>query len=497
MNLRKILIDINSPTVQHAQRNIVTLSQVTESALLDQFEAIFTVLLKSKDDENLELYAEVRELAICLQSFNKGSSLEKRYLFSVVQRALTKNAARLSPSNEGFQLYSTGSVDIGAHRLSDLFRFLTAICDEQFQLIAKVFTQDVGIQMMKLLVQRVFNDPAFGIQVYMDSTLHPRTPHAVLSVEDYLRTLANIKRKLDSFYQGLVDACTYFSVIVNQVKHDSLHMRDIVDKQLSIGNGIASSPTDSVVSPRNDLGGSEMSPKNEVNKEGSNPSDNLRTFLQEQLNQVFGSYLSDYFQKEQVNLKFQYSNCLSKALHDANLFDKKTDSNTTVLSALPIFKAEKMKSIQNLAKSVGNHDFLNNVHSKVVEAVQRMSLIAKSDKKLSIRIKDTYLMHLKFMIECLLIPMMTAAETMLLKHASTSASASALPPPEFLSLLGATLTSIDKAKEHFATTFIPHFIEVPNLLLVCHEAGKAAVRELEVSVVMLISVIIFYVYIMC
>jgi hypothetical protein len=225
LNLRKILIDINSPNVQHAQRNIVSLSQFTESALLDKFEAIFTALVKSRDEENVELLAEAQELAICLQSFNKGSSLEKRYLFSVVQRALSKNAARLSPSNEGFQLYSTGSVDIGAHRLSDLFQFLSAICDEQFSLIAKVFTQDIGVRMMKLLVQRVFNDPAFGIQVYMDSTLHPRTPQAVLSVEDYLRTLANIKRKLDSFYQGLVEACTYFSVIVNQVRLGAVSSR--------------------------------------------------------------------------------------------------------------------------------------------------------------------------------------------------------------------------------------------------------------------------------
>jgi hypothetical protein len=109
-----------------------------------------------------------------------------------------------------------------------------------------------------------------------------------------------------------------------------------------------------------------------------------------------------------------------------------------------------------------------------------MALVAKSDKKLPVRVKDTYLMHLKFMIECLLIPMVSAAETMLLKHASTTASASALPPPEFLALLSATLTSVNKAKEHFANTFTPFFTDVPNLLLVCHEAGKAAVKELEV-----------------
>lgn len=57
LNLRKILIDINSPDVQHAQRNIVALSQVAESALLDQFESCITALIKSKDEENLTLLA--------------------------------------------------------------------------------------------------------------------------------------------------------------------------------------------------------------------------------------------------------------------------------------------------------------------------------------------------------------------------------------------------------------------------------------------------------
>jgi hypothetical protein len=51
-----------------------------------------------------------------------------------------------------------------------------------------------------VLIQRIFNDPAFGLQGRVDAVLQPRPPLPPLPLSDYLENLGIVKEKLGALY---------------------------------------------------------------------------------------------------------------------------------------------------------------------------------------------------------------------------------------------------------------------------------------------------------
>ena len=88
--------------------------------------------------------------------------------------------------------------------LSELFVSISTICKEQFVIIRKVFPPDSAIKITRMLVQRIFNDPAFGLQTRVDMILYPKPPYQPLSSVEYLGTYA-------TFLSRLALVCTSFS----------------------------------------------------------------------------------------------------------------------------------------------------------------------------------------------------------------------------------------------------------------------------------------------
>jgi hypothetical protein len=85
-DLRKILVDINAENVLIAQTNVLRVSEAVEGQLLMQFD--HTVQAVTADRTNKDLIKKSRDLAHWLHLFNEGQSMQKRYIFSVVERRL-------------------------------------------------------------------------------------------------------------------------------------------------------------------------------------------------------------------------------------------------------------------------------------------------------------------------------------------------------------------------------------------------------------------------
>lgn len=57
--------------------------------------------------------------------------------------------------------------------LSGLFSMINTVCQEQFSIIRAVFPTHTIAKVTRMLIQRIFNDLAFGIQARVDSILCP------------------------------------------------------------------------------------------------------------------------------------------------------------------------------------------------------------------------------------------------------------------------------------------------------------------------------------
>ena len=135
---------------------------------------------------------------------------------------LATNASRFTQASEGFEAYSRSQYGRhGGHRsgdprasdhLSELFGSISALCIEQFEIIDEVFTVEVGQRLVKKLLLRVFNDPAFGIQAHIEASLFPPAPRPALPLHEYLLKLAEIREKLDAFHLILADYCRKYGL---------------------------------------------------------------------------------------------------------------------------------------------------------------------------------------------------------------------------------------------------------------------------------------------
>ena len=68
--------------------------------------------------------------------------------------------------------------------LSDVFGTVIAVCAEQFDVIRKVFPQQTVGRVTRLLIQRIFNDPAFGIQKRVENVLQPNVLVSYVQAND-------------------------------------------------------------------------------------------------------------------------------------------------------------------------------------------------------------------------------------------------------------------------------------------------------------------------
>ena len=93
--------------------------------------------------------------------------------------------------------------------LSGLFSMINNVCEEQFEIIRKVFPANTVAKVTRQLIQRIFNDPAFGIQARVDSILLPQPPRPALPLADYLDALVTVREKLSALNVMLIEYCSH------------------------------------------------------------------------------------------------------------------------------------------------------------------------------------------------------------------------------------------------------------------------------------------------
>jgi HPt (histidine-containing phosphotransfer) domain-containing protein len=316
-DLRKITVDLTVDELSKAQKVICNIAEVIENELLGQFDNLLEQIMEGNsmniysNDHAYEvtvdeiLVDKARTLTECLHLFNNGNSVQKRYIFSVIQKRIPNNVFSLGSYNQNnnnsntnlpqlANQFATGLVknitnvlnpnspppptnqqdsydnddelssagagsdnesDGGGNdnnpfgkaktgsrhqqqqnnllpfsniinnlpnmgfnsptspnennnlvdNLSNLFNIIDKVCREQFEVIRKIFPTNTIARVTRLLVQRIFGDPAFGIQAKVDNILCPEPPQPPLSLSDYLDALLTVREKLSGLHLLLIE----------------------------------------------------------------------------------------------------------------------------------------------------------------------------------------------------------------------------------------------------------------------------------------------------
>lgn len=362
--------------------------------------------------------------------------------------------------------------------LSGLFQMINTVCIEQFALIRKIFPVNTIPQVTRSLIQRIFSDPAFGIQARVDAILYPPEPSPKLPLADYLDALLTVREKLTALNLLLLE-CAADPVMrgmgsegesVRRAKKAPLVVSGRQSREGTIGGGDGNAEGGTF--------GSKLADDEEMEEQMRSDME-IREFFEEQIAQVLGGYVSDYFDKELLHTRSQYGNLLRRAVDDSPSLGRVSGGT---LMQIPQLRAEKMKTISLLVKTVANRTFLNSIFTVTTDAVLRMESIGRDDRKLYNSLKDLFMLQLNFLSDGLMIPWAKACTNFLLKICSTKAANSSLPPMDLLPAVTSLIYGKNQIKIHFEDTFMRSLTSSPNLVVVCKEARRNTFKMLMNSV---------------
>jgi len=356
-NLRRSLLDISSEHAQNATKNVLRISEIVEQRLLDLFLAKLDILMEDDEYSDPILLKDCRDLVESLHEFSSGSILHKRYIYAVIEKSMLVHVQfdNHEPNHKttGTKLddYYTekekGSIDY----LSELFGSIGKLCNAQFSIIKNIFPKAIVPKITRILIQRIYNDPAFGIQGRVDTILQPKPPSPSLPLSDYLVTLATVREKLSALFLILLELCS----------HPDLQGmgREKAQSSYALGSGI-SAANDQYLHNQNEK---ELNTKSDAE---------VREFLEEQIMHVLSVYLIDYFDREIEYTKTQYSESLRRVFvgTSSNMIYAKDDS-------LPHLQIDRIKTIEELTQSVANDQYLNTTLSITLDTIMRMENIGQ------------------------------------------------------------------------------------------------------------------------
>eukprot|EP01041_Mallomonas_annulata_P004615 gene4615-9167_t len=544
-NLNRILGDITTDEADMAQRNVQLLSDIVETELLSQFEQAVLDLM-ARPDANLNvndvdvLSQNARDVTSWLFLFNGGAHVQRRFVFGIVQSRVpveiveqikvmspssllkmkqntSKTAAAPPPSRRGFgldlnlrlgQQQQRGGVpnipSIGINstatatalyqedntignggggdsveelqdHLSKLFGGLSSLCIEQSRIISAVFPVHAVDKITRQLLLRIFNDPAFGLQTNIDALLRPRPPRPPLSAPDYLDILAMVREKLSALEGILLDCFG---------EHPSSSLL------LSSSSGVVIKGTTGAIEDMNIA--VDESDEAVIDRRRQHRAQ-LKFFIEEQVSQMFSQYQSDYITREITLLRQRFSEGLLDAVRDPNLIQMPAGP-----SMFPKLRHDRARNIHTLCRpggGVATKGFITHIIHTAEEAVRRILIVSRDDKKLPIRVKDVYMMTHIFLTDNVLLPVALSTNIMLCRMASaslgnmlatvqSSASGQQLQPvaSEYIVAIGALNEGKTKLKTSFDSYFAGPISVAPNALMVCKELRRKTFRSLNDSI---------------
>ncbi|KAH7465984.1 hypothetical protein KRP22_014968 [Phytophthora ramorum] len=265
--------ELSSPTITYAVAEIERLSQTTENNLLTEFS----------NEQEKGNSVGMRNCAESLIEYNDKEKVADRYVWNVLCDRLAKASGEPA----------TSSLD-PVEDLDALFTKILTICTEQFPVIGSVFPAAACDSIRELLVERLFNDPAFGILSFLDQFFKTRR-------------CTEPSNPFAAGAEGLQAAADSGSTLSSSVQNNREYVRLLCaayDKACVMVEEIeAIDQTD----PRKREAGSNQDPST-----NDDPSDEhiaierMHTFLSLQLHSLFGTHREKYLQTELDLLQGQF-----------------------------------------------------------------------------------------------------------------------------------------------------------------------------------------------
>ncbi|KAM3578136.1 hypothetical protein VYU27_000232 [Nannochloropsis oceanica] len=178
-DLNVICEDLNAPHLENAVCCIRVFGERLESLLLGMFEAAAMgeggqqhqyqqqyqqppqqQQHQQSSDVDIET---MRDCAVSLLKFGDPVKLYNTYIYTILAKQVQAVAARRQGGNDDAKEMRDA--------LSEFFGLISALCRRAFTLIRQVFPPSASLKVTRMLIDRMVNDPAFGIQVRVAEVL--------------------------------------------------------------------------------------------------------------------------------------------------------------------------------------------------------------------------------------------------------------------------------------------------------------------------------------
>jgi len=469
-SLRRTLLDLGADSAQRALKNILKVSEVAEEALLRAFLASLDQLMD--DNDNMMHIRECQELVGWLHTFNSGQTLHKQFIYAAIEKRMPSVPSGLpggdSAGGAGGSPFPKRGEQSPIESLSELFWMIGSVCTEHFAIIRHVFPAATVPQITRTLIQRIYNDPAFGIQGRVDNVIHPAPPAHPLPLSEYLESLLTVREKLAALYIILLELCS----------HPAMHGMGRENSHAGQNRTNEDAGPGAPKAAPAKLGAGDLAAAKEKSLL------EVREFLDEQNAQVLTVYMGDYFLKEQAHIRNQYAETLRRIFSSS----ASTANNPVVCNPgqTPRLRADRVGTVHDFVNSVCNSQFLRSSLRLTRDCVLRIQSIARDEHKLSSWIKDMFVSQVEFLLDGVIVPSLKECAAVMLKKAGKGAVNTTLPPMEFLRIVTFACSCTATLRANMEEVFIAPLRDMSavtgsngNMLVVCREYLRNSMKPVD------------------
>lgn len=481
--MRAFSSELSSPSIAYAVAEIERLSQTTENSLLEEFSS-------EQQKGNVQ---GMRKCAESLIEYNDKEKVADRYVWNVMSDRLARGAEP-----------SISSLD-PVEDLDALFTKVLTICQEQFPVLDGVFPAVACDSIRELLIERLFNDPAFGILSSLDQLLTTRRNTEVLASDGGSNIPATNGSTLlqgsREYVRLLCAAYEKTCVMVSEIE--------------AIERPNQSTPSKSEVHSNQDRNEDDTDNPTDEPAVISPDRERIHTFLNLQMHSLFGSHRERYMETELDLLQHQFkqiysavtfpkppviskskTSAKSKAAATPSVASPSTPSPSGSSTQLVSSASTASISSSNLEKdgvllplesslifyenlrAVAEDEVVPGKYSEaMVEAIERCEVVLKGSELRGELVTKVYSSFAASFGDLFLGKMVDLTKELLHEQRLTSDSAL-----QYFYVIEALLKRIDFLDEVFDSLIAPAQAHSPTQLTICEESKRKCTDKLESAI---------------
>ncbi len=518
-DLNVICEDLNAPHLENAVRCIRVFGERLEKRLLDKFEAAamaeeggsptgdnaessLAVLVGGTPD-----MATMRDCAASLLKFGDAVKLYNTYIYTIVAKQVQAQAARRQ---------GNGADDADEMRdaLSEFFGLISALCQKAFTLIRQVFPPSASLKVTRMLIDRMVNDPAFGIQVRVAEVLDDGKDDGAgggghgLSVSDSLDMLLMVHDKTNALATDLIEHCEEAEKSYLEDRQQGAARRgDGVwlgedgenpdhDEDRGAADDAAGGATAAAAATAAAMGGRWAGAGAAAASSSSRSQEALSSYVKIQFAELFVGQRESYLEKEVSLLRMRLVNGLAQvvgpevgltsgapeaggrggsAVKPAKKmpFGNRGGGATEDAELLPALRHDKVENYDVMLQNWLRKEVLASFLDHCRDALSRNAKMFRKDDERADNVLVMLSVVHKFLATSVLLPSLSAASN-IVQQPSTGA-----PPPTFYQVLAAVHAWVDTYKEFFKTTALPEVHSKPTTQTVLLESCRKFLARVE------------------